>query len=138
MDKPTLNKLGLRTRDYLRRESELKRAVRLAKTPEKREKAQAQLDELHARYEHELDEHRRRVLAKVPPGFVRNPQMVCPHCQAKGDVSTSRTKVKQGISGAKATGALLTGGLSVVATGLSRKQKLTQARCGNCGAEWLF
>jgi transcription elongation factor Elf1 len=70
--------------------------------------------------------------------YTMKPQMVCPHCQTKGSVSTSRTKVKQGISGAKATGAVLTAGFSILATGLSRKQKFTQARCSNCGAEWLF
>lgn len=67
-----------------------------------------------------------------------NSQMICPHCQTKGSVITQKTKVKRGISGGKATGALLTGGASLLATGLSRKQKATQARCVNCGAEWLF
>jgi hypothetical protein len=64
--------------------------------------------------------------------------MVCPHCQTKGSVVTERTKMKQGISGGKATGALLTGGFSILATGLSRKQKVTKARCTHCGAEWVF
>jgi hypothetical protein len=67
-----------------------------------------------------------------------NAHMICPHCQTRGTVSTSKTKVKQGISGGKATGAVLTGGLSLLAVGLSRKQKATKARCSNCGAEWLF
>jgi hypothetical protein len=31
----------------------------------------------------------------------KNPQMVCPHCQTKGNVYTERTKMKQGISGAR-------------------------------------
>jgi hypothetical protein len=34
-----------------------------------------------------------------------SPQMVCPHCQTRGSVRTRRVKVKQGISGSKATGA---------------------------------
>jgi hypothetical protein len=47
-------------------------------------------------------------------------------------------KRKKGISGGKAVGALLTGGLSILATGLSRKEKSTQAHCDNCGATWDF
>lgn len=70
--------------------------------------------------------------------LTNNPQMVCPHCQTKGSVRTERTKVKQGISGGKATGALLTFGTSMLVTGLSRKQKATRAKCSNCGAEWFF
>lgn len=65
-------------------------------------------------------------------------QLVCPHCQTRGKVSTQRAKVKQGVSGGKATGAVLTGGLSLLATGLSRKQMMTKAKCGNCRSEWLF
>jgi uncharacterized OB-fold protein len=68
----------------------------------------------------------------------RKPQMICPHCQTKGSVQTERTKMKQGISGGKATGALLTLGVSMLATGLSRKQKVTRAKCTNCGSEWVF
>jgi hypothetical protein len=70
--------------------------------------------------------------------LTKNPQMICPHCQTQGSVSTEKTKVKQGISGGKATGAVLTAGLSILATGLSRKQTATRAKCSNCGAEWLF
>jgi hypothetical protein len=64
--------------------------------------------------------------------------MVCPHCQTSGRVSTRQVKAKKGISGGKATGALLTGGLSILATGLSRKEMVTQAHCSNCGATWTF
>ena len=67
-----------------------------------------------------------------------NPHMICPHCQTKGTVHTEKTKVKGGISGGKATGAILTGGFSLLATGLSKKQNATKARCTKCGAEWLF
>jgi transcription elongation factor Elf1 len=62
--------------------------------------------------------------------------MVCPHCQTRGHVRTTQTKVKKGISGGKATGAVLTAGLSVLATGLSRKEKVTKATCGNCNSSW--
>jgi hypothetical protein len=68
----------------------------------------------------------------------RQAQMICPHCQTKGNVFTEQTKMKQGISGGKATGAVLTAGISILATGLSRKQKVTKARCKNCNAEWAF
>ena len=62
-----------------------------------------------------------------------NPQLVCPHCGVAGHVRAKSVKAKQGISGGKATGALLTGGVSILATGLSRKQRVTQCQCGNCG-----
>lgn len=66
------------------------------------------------------------------------PAMVCPHCQVRGKVATAPTKVKSGISGGKATGALLTLGVSTLATGLSRKVQVTAAHCANCGADWTF
>jgi hypothetical protein len=67
-----------------------------------------------------------------------NANMVCPHCQTKGHVVTEKAKVKNGISGGKATGAVLTAGLSVLATGLSRKTEVTKASCNNCRSEWMF
>lgn len=67
-----------------------------------------------------------------------NPALICPHCQEKGNIRTKRVKRKKGVSGAKATGALLTNGLSILATGLSRKEHLTQAYCGNCQSTWDF
>jgi hypothetical protein len=45
-------------------------------------------------------------------------------------------KAKQGISGGKATGAILTGGVPLLATGLSRKANLTRAHCGACQTTW--
>jgi hypothetical protein len=70
-------------------------------------------------------------------GGVR-PAMICPHCQTQGKVRTKPFTKKAGISGGKATAALVTGGLSVLATGLSRKEHQTQAHCGNCQATWTF
>lgn len=67
-----------------------------------------------------------------------NPALVCPHCQTKGRVRVRVVRRKRGISGAKATGALLTGGASLLATGLSRKEALTQAHCEACGSTWDF
>jgi hypothetical protein len=64
--------------------------------------------------------------------------LVCPHCQVQGGVRTLRGKGKKGISGSKATAAVLTMGLSIGATGLSRKQIMTRAKCANCGVTWDF
>lgn len=63
-------------------------------------------------------------------------QIRCIYCQQSGSVTTVHRRVKRGVSGGKATGALVTGGLSIFATGLSRKQDVIEARCGNCGMSW--
>ena len=62
----------------------------------------------------------------------------CPHCNEKGSVHTKKVNNKKGISGGKATAAVLTGGTSVLATGLSRKEKQTEAHCTNCNITWTF
>ena len=67
-----------------------------------------------------------------------NSAMVCPHCQQQGGVRTKKIDRKRGISGGKATAALLTGGVSMLATGLSRKEHITRARCTKCGNGWDF
>lgn len=67
-----------------------------------------------------------------------NPVMICPHCQTKGFVSTIQVKRKAGISGGKVMGGLMTVGASLLVTGLSRKQQVTQAHCGNCNSTWDF
>lgn len=67
-----------------------------------------------------------------------NSAMVCPHCQSRGTVRTRKVKQKKGISGGKATAAVLTQGMSLLATGLSRKENVTEARCRNCGSVWYF
>ncbi len=66
------------------------------------------------------------------------PTMVCPHCQERGHVRTKAVTKKAGISGGKATAALLTGGVSLLATGLARKEARTQAHCSHCDTTWLF
>ena len=58
-----------------------------------------------------------------------SPVMVCPHCQTKGKIRTKHIDKKTGISGGKATAAVITGGISVLATGLSRTDGVTQAHC---------
>lgn len=67
-----------------------------------------------------------------------NPHMICPHCQTKGRIETTVVNRKKGVSGGKAVGALLTGGLSMLAVGLSRKEKCTEAHCRQCDSTWDF
>lgn len=67
-----------------------------------------------------------------------SPQIICSQCQTRGTVRTKPAEKKVGISGGKATAALLTGGFSMLATGLSRKESYTQAHCGNCDSTWSF
>jgi transcription elongation factor Elf1 len=64
--------------------------------------------------------------------------MVCPHCGTRGRVTTAVVKQKKGISGAKATGVVLTGGLSALVTGLSKKAAVTMASCGECRMTWTI
>ncbi len=70
--------------------------------------------------------------------IVLNREMICPHCQTKGSVSTRSIKKKGSISGGKVMGGLLTGGVSLLATGLSRKERVTEAYCNNCKSKWHF
>jgi len=67
-----------------------------------------------------------------------NAAMVCPHCNTRGNIRTKGIVNKKGVSGGKATAAVLTGGVSLLAVGLSRKEKGTQAYCGNCRNTWVF
>ena len=67
-----------------------------------------------------------------------NVKLFCQHCQTTGSVRTKKVKMKAGVSGGKATAALLTCGVSLLATGLSRKQLLTEAWCSNCESTWHF
>lgn len=65
-----------------------------------------------------------------------SPNVVCPHCGTSGSVRMKREKAKKGVSGGKATAAVLTGGTSLLATGLSRKGWITKAYCQNCATHW--
>jgi hypothetical protein len=65
-------------------------------------------------------------------------QIVCPQCGTTGYVTTRKLKAKKGLSGGKATGAVLTAGVSILATGLSRKEMVTRAACANCRSQWTF
>lgn len=64
-----------------------------------------------------------------------NEKMVCQYCGSRGTVTVTQVRRKQGVSGGKATGALLTAGFSMLATGLSRKQTFRHLRCSECGME---
>lgn len=63
-------------------------------------------------------------------------KIMCPHCGERGGVTGVQVKRKKGVSGGKATGALLTGGVSMLATGLSRKEGAMAMSCRNCGMKW--
>lgn len=86
-------------------------------------------------YEKEQNE-RELIYGKV------NPELICPHCQVKGKVrvTTAISSEKNGISGAKATAAILTGGASLLVTGLSKKETKisTRAFCENCKLTWYI
>jgi hypothetical protein len=76
------------------------------------------------------------VVAQSAPA-PKSVQLTCPHCKSVGTVSQKMKKQKQGISGGKATAAVMTGGLSLFATGLSRKNKVTEMHCSACKVTWL-
>jgi hypothetical protein len=65
-------------------------------------------------------------------------QILCPQCQVKGKVITTRTKKRKGISGGRAIAMIVTGGLSLPAAGISRFDEVTEASCSNCGSKWEF
>jgi hypothetical protein len=56
----------------------------------------------------------------------------------KGQVRRKIIWRDAGISGKKATAAALTGGISMLPTGLSRKETVTKAHCDNCHSTWTF
>jgi len=93
-------------------------------------------DDLRARVKAEqAAKNPRRQFAK---GEQQMTQIICPQCQVAGQVSTKQIKEKVGVSGGKATAAVITTGASVLVTGLSRKKKVTRAHCANCGSDWDF
>lgn len=66
----------------------------------------------------------------------RSQHILCPHCHSSGTVTTWSERRKSGLSGAKATGAILTGGISLLVTGLSNSESQMKARCSHCGVSW--
>lgn len=85
-----------------------------------------------------MDEKKKQMLRTLAgvKGWNINVQLVCPHCNTRGRVIYRVVDVKQGVSGGKATGAILTAGLSLFATGLSRKVKANEFKCKNCNITW--
>jgi hypothetical protein len=75
-------------------------------------------------------------VARREDAAARQAKVICPHCQQAGGVSRRLVRRKRGISGGKAAGAVLTGGVSMLATGLSRKEDVTNLSCSNCGMSW--
>ena len=67
-----------------------------------------------------------------------NNKLLCQQCGEHGFVHSKLVSKKQGISGGKAVAALFTGGISMLALGLSRKEKITEAYCSNCKSTWHF
>lgn len=68
----------------------------------------------------------------------KSKNITCPHCHEKGYVKIKRVNVRRGISGGKAVGGLLTGGISLLLVGLSRMEEVTKAKCTNCNSAWQF
>lgn len=68
----------------------------------------------------------------------RNPAVICPHCQTRGQVIIRRVKSRRGVSGTKLGAALLTGGMSILVAGMSRREWVNLARCGHCQVKWGF
>ena len=67
-----------------------------------------------------------------------NNDMTCPHCLKNGQVRVKSLILEKGISGAKATAAIFTVGISLFATGLSREEQETHAHCGHCNSVWYL
>ncbi len=67
-----------------------------------------------------------------------DPKIVCPHCHRAGGVTTKKVMENTGIDGGKATAAILTEGVSLLATGLSNQRERTEATCSNCHSTWRF
>jgi hypothetical protein len=67
-----------------------------------------------------------------------DPKIECPHCHKSGCVTTTKVNEKTGIDGGKATAAILTEGVSLLATGLSNQRVKTEATCSHCHSVWRF
>jgi hypothetical protein len=106
-------------------------------TPEQRAEQTARLRRELAEDRQKTPQRKDSLWKDLAAGVI-NAQIVCPQCQHTGSVKTKKTRQKAGVSGGKATGAILTHGLSLFATGLSRKQWVTHAHCGSCGSDWTF
>jgi hypothetical protein len=73
--------------------------------------------------------------AKVRHGTIK-PHIVCPWCRRAGKVATHRVHAKVGYSAAKGVAAIMTQGVSLLFTGISKKKWVTMAKCFGCETEW--
>ncbi len=112
-------------------------AANISEQNKEREKLAPMSPEERQIYLEEKQAHLREVNREIEYGKI-NLAMVCPHCQIVGKIRTKEVKQKKGVSGGKATAAVLTAGVSLLAVGLSRKEGATQAHCDNCNNTWFF
>ena len=63
-------------------------------------------------------------------------QIECPFCHGVGTVVVQKIKKKKGVSTGKATAALLTAGISLIGTGLAKKEMVSQLTCAACNMTW--
>jgi len=140
--------IGKKKKKKQEKEQEKEQEMIALMLPEERQKYLAEKAEKEARlesYKAEKEARLRRQQTSIAEWNLQqrsyggiNTAMVCPHCQSIGKIRTKEVKQKKGVSGGKATAAVLTGGLSLLAVGLSRKEGATQAHCDNCHNTWFF
>lgn len=68
--------------------------------------------------------------------IARASKMTCQHCRTSGSISAKPVTVKDGISGGRAAAGVVTGGASVLVTGLSQRKNQLRYVCGTCGGSW--
>jgi hypothetical protein len=102
---------------------------------DRKSRAQARADVIAVEWKAQMAENERLAIEREW-GPV-NQYFVCPHCAAKGTVRTKTKEMKAGVSGGKVTGAVLTGGVSLLATGLSRMERRTRCLCERCNIVWF-
>lgn len=69
----------------------------------------------------------------VPPQGAMN----CPHCNGQKTVRVEHVKKKKGVSPGKIAAGVVTGGFSLLATGLAKKDEVNQLTCSACGMKWI-
>ena len=60
----------------------------------------------------------------------------CPYCDGQGTVVVRHVKKKKGFSPGKVAGGVVTGGVSLLATGLAKKGEVNALNCTACGMKW--
>ncbi|MEJ2193376.1 MAG: hypothetical protein P8X73_00780 [Ignavibacteriaceae bacterium] len=67
-----------------------------------------------------------------------NYEMICPYCQRKGQVRVKTIIQYKRINVVQATAAILTFGITLLATGFLRKEQERHAHCGYCNSVWHY